>query len=55
MKVNLIAVLITILTIGSLGIAQDLVSDVGKAAEATGHVTEKAATTTAHGTVKAPR
>ena len=43
MRVKLFAVFMTILMVSTLGIAQDVVSDVGKAAKATGRVTEKAA------------
>src|SRR5258708_16657676 len=53
MKAKLLTVLETILALSTVGFAQDVVSDAGRAAKATGRFTEKAATKTAHGTVKA--
>jgi hypothetical protein len=55
MKVKLFMVFITVLTLGTFGVAQDMVSDVGRAAKDTGRVTEKTAQETAHGTMKATK
>ena len=55
MKVKLLIVFMVILTVSTFGLAQDVVSDVGKAAKDTGRISEKVAHKTAHGTVKATR
>src|SRR5207249_10226033 len=55
MKVRSLTVLVTILALGTVGLAQHVVSEVEKAAKTTGRVTEKAAKKIAHGTVKAAK
>jgi len=50
-----LTVLVTILALGTVGLAQHVVSEVEKAAKTTGRVTEKAAKKIAHGTVKAAK
>jgi hypothetical protein len=55
MRVKLLTVFMAILTVSTVGFAQDVVSDLGKAAKDTGRVTKEAAQKTAHGTVKATK
>jgi nuclear transport factor 2 (NTF2) superfamily protein len=54
MKVKALAVLVTSLALGTVGFG-GVATGVGKAAEATGRVTEKDTKETAHGTVKATK
>src|SRR6267142_3040496 len=55
MKLKSLITLVAILTLGTFGSAQDVVSDVGKAARVTSRVTEKTAGKTAHGTMTAAK
>jgi hypothetical protein len=55
MRLKLFTAFMTVITLATIGFAQDVFSDVGKAAKGTGRVTEEAATKTAHGTAKATK
>src|SRR5216684_8479712 len=55
MKVKSLITIAAILTLGTFGFAQDVASDVGKAARVTGQVTEKTAGKTTHGAVSAAK